>query len=321
METEHSRISGGKRYHVMSEQTQSTEQPPVAVTVIGLGDMGSALARAFLANRHRVAVWNRTAAKATSLVQAGAQQAKSVEDAVTAGGVVVVCVLDYAVSESLLASPAVAEKLRGKTLVQLTSGTPRLAREAEAWAQRHEISYLDGAIVSYPSGVGTPDCTILYAGRQKVFEAHKQLLGSLGGNSMYLGERIGSASALDASLLTFGFTAELGFLHGAALCEAEGIPIDSCSEAANAVMALVAADMLKAAAMIPKANYAGEASLQVAASAFSNILRFSDEAGVDRAGSDLLVALVKRAIDAGYGGDEFPAIFEVLRIRKKTRPD
>lgn len=223
----------------MSEQPQLTEQPPVAVTLIGLGDMGSALARAFLANRHRVTVWNRTAAKATPLVQAGAQQAKSVEDAAAASDVIVVCVLDYAVSENLLTPPAVAEKLRGKTLVQLTSGTPRLAREAEAWAQNNHISYLDGAIIGYPSSVGTADCTILYAGLQKVFEAHKQLLGYLGPNSMFLGERIGSASALDSSLLTFGFTAELGFCHGAALCEAEGIPIDSYREAANALKALL----------------------------------------------------------------------------------
>ncbi|MBV8135996.1 MAG: NAD(P)-binding domain-containing protein [Deltaproteobacteria bacterium] len=55
----------------MSEQTQLTEQPPVAVTVIGLGDMGSALARAFLANRRRVTVWNRTAAKATAFNAGG----------------------------------------------------------------------------------------------------------------------------------------------------------------------------------------------------------------------------------------------------------
>ena len=103
MESEHaSTISSRERYRVMSEQTQLTEPPPVAVAVIGLGDMGSALARAFLANRHRVTVWNRTAAKATPLVQAGAQQAKSVEAAVAAGDVIVVCVLDYAISESLL---------------------------------------------------------------------------------------------------------------------------------------------------------------------------------------------------------------------------
>jgi 3-hydroxyisobutyrate dehydrogenase-like beta-hydroxyacid dehydrogenase len=304
----------------MSEQTQPAEHRAVAVTVLGLGDMGSALARAFLANRHSVTVWNRSESKTAPLVHAGARQAKSVEDAAAASDVIVVCVIDYAVSNSLLDSPAVLQKLRGKTVVQLTSGTPQLAREAEAWARRHGISYLDGAIISYPSSVGAQQCTILYAGQQKVFEAHKQLLGSLAGNSMFLGERVGSASALDSSLLTFGFTAELGFLHGAALCEAEGIPLDSYSEAANALMPILAADMLKATRMISKSNYAGEeASLEISASAFGNIVRFSDDAGVNRAASELLVSLVKRAIDSGYAGDEFQAVFEVLRKKKKAQ--
>jgi 3-hydroxyisobutyrate dehydrogenase-like beta-hydroxyacid dehydrogenase len=302
----------------MTEQTHPSEHRPVAVTVIGLGDMGSALARAFLANRHIVTVWNRSEAKAAPLVQAGARQARSVADAAAASDVIVICVIDYMVSNSLLDSPAVLERLRGKTVVQLTSGTPRLARETEAWARHHGISYLDGAIISYPSGVGTPDCVILYAGRQEVFDAHNQLLESLGGNSMFLGEQVGSASALDSSLLSFAFTANLGFLHGAALCEAEGVPLDSYREAANALMPILAADMLKATRMISTSNYAGEASLEVAASAFGNVLRFSDEAGVNRAGSELLVGLVKRAIDSGYGGDEFPAVFEVLRKSKSS---
>jgi 3-hydroxyisobutyrate dehydrogenase-like beta-hydroxyacid dehydrogenase len=92
--------------------------------VLGLGDMGSALARAFLANRHSVTVWNRSESKTAPLVHAGARQAKSVEDAAAASDVIVVCVIDYAVSNSLLDSPAVLQKLRGKTVVQLTSGTP-----------------------------------------------------------------------------------------------------------------------------------------------------------------------------------------------------
>jgi len=37
------------------------------VSVIGLGAMGTVLAKAFLANRHRVTVWNRTASKCTLL--------------------------------------------------------------------------------------------------------------------------------------------------------------------------------------------------------------------------------------------------------------
>ena len=304
----------------MSEQAHSPVHRPVAVTVIGLGDMGSALAKAFLANRHNVTVWNRSEAKAAPLVRAGARQARSVADAAAACDVIVVCVIDYAVSNSLLDSPEVLEKLRGKTVVQLTSGTPQLAREAEAWAQRYGISYLDGAIMSYPSGVGAQECTILYAGQQKVFEAHKQLLGSLAGNSMFLGERVGSASALDSSLLTFFYSAELGFLHGFALCEAEGIPVETYQEVTKVAMPIIAADTLKAAGMISKSNYAGEeASLEISASALGNIVRFSDDTGVNRAAGELLVSLVKRAIDSGYAGDEFQAVFEVLRKKKKTQ--
>src|SRR5918996_263690 len=47
------------------------------VSVIGLGAMGSALARALLSNGHRVTVWNRTSAKAEALVQDGAVLAHS----------------------------------------------------------------------------------------------------------------------------------------------------------------------------------------------------------------------------------------------------
>jgi shikimate 5-dehydrogenase len=47
------------------------------VTVIGLGGMGSALTSALLEAGYPVTVWNRTAAKAAPLVDAGASQADS----------------------------------------------------------------------------------------------------------------------------------------------------------------------------------------------------------------------------------------------------
>ena len=51
----------------MSESKQSQD-----VSVIGIGNMGSALAEALIANGHRVTVWNRTAAKCEALADAGA---------------------------------------------------------------------------------------------------------------------------------------------------------------------------------------------------------------------------------------------------------
>jgi glutamyl-tRNA reductase len=55
------------------------------VPVIGLGAMGTALARALLCDGHHVTVWNRTSAKAGPLVREGAVLAPSVASAVAAG--------------------------------------------------------------------------------------------------------------------------------------------------------------------------------------------------------------------------------------------
>lgn len=75
-----------------------------SVTVIGLGEMGRALAGIFLKAGHRVTVWNRTAAKSAELVAAGAAATTSVREAIEAGPLVVICVLDYSVVRELLAA-------------------------------------------------------------------------------------------------------------------------------------------------------------------------------------------------------------------------
>jgi len=48
-----------------------------AVTVLGLGSMGTAQARALLNRGHRVTIWNRTKAKTAHLVAGGARLARS----------------------------------------------------------------------------------------------------------------------------------------------------------------------------------------------------------------------------------------------------
>ena len=66
-----------------------------AVTVVGLGLMGQALARAFLNSGTTTTVWNRSVDKAGPLTSKGARIAESAGAAVAASPVVVVCVTDY----------------------------------------------------------------------------------------------------------------------------------------------------------------------------------------------------------------------------------
>jgi len=57
------------------------------VSVIGMGTMGSTLARLLLSNRYRVTVWNRTTAKAEPLVRQGVILAPGAASAVGASPV------------------------------------------------------------------------------------------------------------------------------------------------------------------------------------------------------------------------------------------
>ena len=59
------------------------------VSVIGLGVMGSALARALMASGRSLTVWNRSADKAEALVGEGAIAAGSAKEAIEASPITI----------------------------------------------------------------------------------------------------------------------------------------------------------------------------------------------------------------------------------------
>src|SRR5262245_56540756 len=124
------------------------------VSVIGLGLMGSALAEALLRARLSVTVWNRTASRCTRFETLGARVASTAASAVAVSEVLLVCLSNYTATEEVLEARDVRTTLKGKTLIQLSSGTPQEAREAAARARELGTRYLDGAILAYPSHMG-----------------------------------------------------------------------------------------------------------------------------------------------------------------------
>ena len=92
------------------------------ISCVGLGLMGSALARALLAAGHGVTVWNRSAGKAAALVELGAKEARTFAEAVAASPVVLICIDNYGSTRALLEPEGKAGHLAGRTVVSLTTG-------------------------------------------------------------------------------------------------------------------------------------------------------------------------------------------------------
>ncbi|WP_369696743.1 NAD(P)-binding domain-containing protein [Streptomyces sp. XD-27] len=172
---------------------------PAPVTVLGLGAMGQSLAAAFLAGGHPTTVWNRSAGKDEELVAKGARRAATAAEAVAAGPLTVVCMTDYDASQAVL--EPLADTLRGRTLVNLTSDTPQRAREAARWAAEAGIDYVDGSIMVPTPVIGLPEALILFSGGQSAFETHEPTLRALAGNLPFLGTEPGLSAVYDLAML------------------------------------------------------------------------------------------------------------------------
>ncbi|WP_436790533.1 NAD(P)-dependent oxidoreductase [Yinghuangia sp. YIM S10712] len=288
-----------------------------AVTVIGLGSMGSALAAAFLDRGLTTTVWNRSADKARSLVDRGARRAATPEEAVAASPLVVVCVLDYEAMHAVL--DPVADSLGGKALVNLTSGTPEQAHEAAAWARSHDAEYLDGAIMTTPPGVGSPDMMFLYSGPSAVLEAHRPTLGVLG-DPVYLGTDPGAASLYDAALLGLMWATMTGWLHGSALLGAEKVPAADFTPVAIRWLGAVAGFLTTYAPQVDAGHYPGDdATVDVQIAAVDHLIHAAAARGVDNALPRLLRSLMVRTKAAGHGADSYASVIEALRSEADDR--
>jgi 3-hydroxyisobutyrate dehydrogenase-like beta-hydroxyacid dehydrogenase len=284
------------------------------VSMIGLGAMGSALAKALLRDGYRVTVWNRTSSKADPLVEEGAILAPSPAAAVGASPIVIVCLADYTVSHSILAADEVAPVLAGRLLVQLSTGRPQEARDSEAWAQKRDAGYLDGAIMAMPNQIGTSEAAIFASGDEAAFRRTEPLLGSFAGKVRYLGRPVGSASALDFATLSHVFGGLLGAVHGAVICESEGLRVDAFG-ALLADLAPVIGDMMK---HMCNAIHTGMyepplGSVATCVDAFEGITQQAEEAGINSEFPVFARGIFKRALAAGYGKEEAAAVIKVLR--------
>ncbi|MEU5423081.1 NAD(P)-dependent oxidoreductase [Streptomyces sp. NPDC001407] len=287
-----------------------------AVTVLGLGPMGRTLAGAFLDAGLRTTVWNRTPGRDGELIARGAVGARSAEEAVAASELIVVCVVDYDAADSVLRRDAVAEALKGRTVVNLTADTPDRARSTAEWAAAHGISYLDGAIMTPTTTIGTPDAVFIHAGPEELHRKHRPVLEALGGTHTHLGEDIGRAAAYDIALLDIFWTAMAGYAHAVAVARAEGITAGELAPFAGGIAAILPPLFAQDAADLDSGNFSGKVNpITSAAASMAHIVHTSEAHGIDASTMRAAEGMVRRAIGLGHGADGFARIPEVLGRR------
>ena len=279
------------------------------ISVIGLGSMGSTLAKTLLSAGHAVTVWNRSQEKAELLVGDGAEIGVTVAEAVEASPVTLVCIDNYTTTRNIFASNEVLSVLSNRIIVQMSSGTPLEAVAHESWFLEKGAGYLDAAILGSPKVIGTKAGQILIAGDGNLWEKCNATLECLVGNFQHTGSKIDSAKVLDLAWLSQRLGYFMGVFQGLLLCEAGGIGLDvfSTTVAVDARASMIA-NTIHTNTFNDPIN-----TVKVWNEALHHVQSHAKELGINTEVLDFVADKFQRAQSAGYMEEDLAALIKIFR--------
>ena len=156
----------------MSTSKISDQVASHAVAFLGLGVMGHPMAGHLARAGHRVAVYNRTAAKAQAWVgEYGGRAAATPREAATDADVVFACVGNDADlrAVTLGADGALGGMKRGAVFVDHTTASADIARELDAAARARGLGFIDAPVSGGSLGAVNGTLTVMCGGDAAAF--------------------------------------------------------------------------------------------------------------------------------------------------------
>ncbi len=186
----------------------SSERAPetTSTAVLGLGIMGSRIARRLAVAGVPLRVWNRDGAKAYPLEPLGAEIAPDPAAAATGREVVVLMLADGPATHDVLWSQGVAASLApGAVVIDMASIAAADAREHCARLAALGVDYLDAPVSGGSRGAEEGSLTIMVGGDRAVHDRVAPLLRLLG-RSTHIGPSGAGQVAKTANQLIVGVT-------------------------------------------------------------------------------------------------------------------
>ena len=171
------------------------------VAFLGLGAIGTPMARHLAAPPFTLTVWNRTADKARAFAaETHASVAATPADAARAADVVVTCVTSSREVDELVHAPdgLLAGLAAGSVLVDCTSGDPATSRRLAATLAGHGIDFLDAPVSGGKIGAEKGTLTVMCGGDASVFERVRPVLDAFGEKLVLCGP-VGAGDAVKAA--------------------------------------------------------------------------------------------------------------------------
>ena len=164
-------------------------QKAMRLGFIGLGYMGSRIAKRLLNAGYPLVVFNRDRTKAEALRAQGAEVSTDLGELASAVDVIFSCLADEKAVEAIYLNPGgVLDCVREGTIaVDMSTVAPDTARQLSQAGRKRAVDFLDVAISGSTPAAESGTLTLFAGGDRRVFDAIAPILPAISKQSFYMG--------------------------------------------------------------------------------------------------------------------------------------
>jgi 3-hydroxyisobutyrate dehydrogenase-like beta-hydroxyacid dehydrogenase len=269
---------------------------------IGLGHLGSRIARRLVAAGFPVVVYDLDPRNAMELAHAGAEVARNLTEMTKHVDVVLSCVPDELAVESVyLGSGEVLRNARnGTRIIELSTISPEFSRRLHQAAQKRGMAVLDLAVSGSTPAAEAGKLTLFGGGDRKVFESSELIFAAIASQWFYMGPS-GSGVAMKLVVNTLLGVGMQAIAEAVALGLKLDLPRDLLFDtlAKTAVVAPAHAGKLSSA---KRDDYAAQFPVRLMRKDFGLVLDAAERSGLSMPATRAAAAI--NAAEAASGADE-----------------
>ena len=200
----------------------------MAIALFGTGLLGGAIARRLLEGGQELWVWNRTAERCQSLIQAGARTAPTAQEVAGQADWLVTVLSDGPSTEALLLGE-LDQQLAGRGVIQIVTIAPEQSQALAAGVAERGGRYLETPVLGSKPEALVGRLQLMAGGEPEVFAAAEPLLKQLSEAPRHLGP-VGSAMACKLALNQLIASLTHAFSLSLHLVQRSGVDVESFME-------------------------------------------------------------------------------------------